>query len=353
MGNKFYEFLIDNFWVVQIIAAFLVIIILHVLLKLFISIVKTKSVLKSDSWKNSVDYVLLKPIHMLIWTIGIVYIIRTFSEKLGFIDAIKFIYPIRNVLIVAIVTWLILRAKKVFEDYIYKTRHIEQMDSATVDFIGKILTIIILFISFLLALNILGLNILPLVAFGGVGAAALGFAAKDVLANFFGGLMVYVTRPFKIGDQIEIPKEHIIGNVEHIGWYFTSVRNFEMCPMYVPNSLFSTSLIHNASRSTHRKIEEKIGLATQDFKKLSSIIDQIREVIKNDKDIDSAQSNLVFFNSISPYSLEIYLRIYTFSCTLETFHAIKQRIIMQVREVIYSSGAEIPFPTTTVNLQKQ
>lgn len=346
--NAFYQFLIENFWTVQIIAVFLVIIIFHVLLKLFISVVKTRAIF----WKDKVDYIFLKPLHLLIWTLGLVYIIRIISEKFGFDDVLKFIYPIRNAFIVAILTWLTLRIKKVFEAYIYKTEHIEQMDSATVDFIGKILTIIIVFISFLLALNILGLNILPLVAFGGVGAAALGFAAKDVLANFFGGLMVYVTRPFKIGDLIEIPKEHIIGNVEHIGWYFTSVRNFDMCPMYVPNSVFSTSLIHNASRSSHRKIEEKFGISAKDFEKLSSVIQEIRECIKKDKDIDNSQSNLIYFNAISAYSLEIYVRIYTFGCSLETFHEIKQRLIMKIRGIIYSCGAEIPYPTTTVYLKQ-
>jgi len=116
------------------------------------------------------------------------------------------------------------------------------IDKPSIDFLGKILTIIIVFISFLMILQIVGGDIMPLVAFGGIGAAAIGFAAKDVIANFFGGLMLFITRPFVNGDLIEMPSNNIIGHIETIGWYNTCIRELSKMAVYVPNSSFSTAL---------------------------------------------------------------------------------------------------------------
>jgi MscS family membrane protein len=255
-------------------------------------------------------------------------------------------------LVVVIFTWMLLRTKKVIASYMAKSGALGHIDVSTIEFVWKILTIVIVFISALIALNILGVDVMPLIAFGGVGAAAIGISAKDVLANFFGGLMIYLSRPFKIGDLVKIPKENIEGVIERIGWYYTSIRNLEMTPMYVPNSIFSTAQIHNSSRCSNRRIEENIEIGSDSFGKLSSILQDIRDMIGKDKDIDNSQSNLVFFNAIGAYSLVIYIRIYTYKNSLEEYYEIKQRILSQIRDIIYGKGAEIPYPTNVVKIEK-
>jgi len=73
----------------------------------------------------------------------------------------------------------------------------------------------------LVILQNLGFSISGVLAFGGVGGIAVGFAAKDLLANFFGGLTVYMDRPFVVGDWVRSPDKNIEGTVEHIGWRLT------------------------------------------------------------------------------------------------------------------------------------
>ena len=68
---------------------------------------------------------------------------------------------------------------------------------------------------------------------------AIGFAAKDLLSNFFGGLFIYLDRPFAVGDWIRSPDREIEGTVEQIGWRVTRIRTFDKRPLYIPNSVFS------------------------------------------------------------------------------------------------------------------
>ena len=86
----------------------------------------------------------------------------------------------------------------------------------------------------------LGFSVSGVMAFGGIGGIAIGFAAKDLLANFFGALTIYLDRPFSEGDWIRSPDREIEGIVENIGWRLTVIRSFDKRPIYVPNSVFAS-----------------------------------------------------------------------------------------------------------------
>ncbi len=151
---------------------------------------------------------------------------------------------------VLLMTWLGLRAKKLFiRKMEVKWRGGQHGLSATsLKSVEKILTTLIVFISALLILQVLGLDIVPLLTFSGIGAAIVGFASKEVVANFFGGLLIYINRPFAVDETVEIPNRNIRGTVEEMGWYLTTLRDSEKNAVYIPNSIFSTELIRNLSR---------------------------------------------------------------------------------------------------------
>ena len=111
-----------------------------------------------------------------------------------------------------------------------------------------------------------------------VGGIAVGFAARDLLANLFGGLTIYLDRPFSVGDWIRSPDRQIEGVVERIGWRSTVVRRFDKRPLYVPNSVFSTVVVENPSRMTNRRIYETIGLRYDDARVVGAITDAVRAV---------------------------------------------------------------------------
>ena len=135
-----------------------------------------------------------------------------------------------------------------------------RLDPTTLHALAKLTRLSVVISAVLVALPTLGIEITALLAFGGVGGIAVGFAAQDLLSNFFGGLMIYLDRPFAIGDWIRSPDREIEGTVESIGWRLTVVRTFDKRPLYVPNSVFAKLALENPSRMTNRRIYETIGI---------------------------------------------------------------------------------------------
>ena len=125
-----------------------------------------------------------------------------------------------------------------------------EIDKTTIKALGRVVRITIVVTAVLVGLDTLGFNIAGLMAAGGIGGLAIGLAAKDMLANFFGGVTVFIDRPFGIGDWILLEEKGIEGVVEEIGWRQTTIRKFDKRPVYVPNAVFTTASVENPSRMT-------------------------------------------------------------------------------------------------------
>ncbi|MDW1553282.1 mechanosensitive ion channel family protein, partial [Vibrio sp. YT-18] len=208
----------------------------------------------------------------------------------------------------------------------------------------------IITIGVLTIMQAFGLSLSGLLTFGGVGGLIVGLAAKDLLSNFFGGLMIYFDRPFKVGDWIRSPDRQIEGTVERIGWRMTSIRTFDKRPLYVPNSVFSNIVVENPSRMLNRRIYEVVGLRYDDADKVPEIITAVREMLKNHKDIDTRQTLIVNFDTFGPSSLNFF--IYTFTKTVNwvRYHEVKQDVLLKVVGIIKEHNADIAFPTQTLKL---
>jgi MscS family membrane protein len=200
----------------------------------------------------------------------------------------------------------------------------------------------------LVVLQTLGYSVSGVLAFGGIGGIAVGFAAKDLLANFFGGLMVYLDRPFKVGDWIRSPDQDIEGTVVKIGWRLTTIRTFDKRPLYVPNAIFTSISVQNPSRMSHRRIYETIGLRYDDASKLSSIIQNVKNMLIEHNDIDHTQTLIVNFNAYGSSSLDFF--VYTFTKTTDwvKYHEVKQDVLLKILAIIEREGADIAFPTSTL-----
>ena len=225
----------------------------------------------------------------------------------------------------------------------------EKLDATTVTALAKLLRLSIVISAALIALPTLGIEITALLAAGGVGGLAIGFAAQDLLSNFFGGLMIYLDRPFAIGDWIRSPDRDIEGTVEHIGWRLTIVRTFDKRPLYVPNSVFTTLALENPSRMTNRRIYENIGIRYADADKMDEIIRDVKEMLKKHKEIDKSQTLIVNFNKYAASSLEFFVYTFTRTTNWIRFHEIKQDILLKIIEIVHSHGADFAFPTTTLD----
>jgi MscS family membrane protein len=216
---------------------------------------------------------------------------------------------------------------------------------------SKLGRIIVLVLAVLVILQNLGFSISGVLAFGGIGGIAVGFAAKDMLANFFGGLTIYMDRPFVVGEWIRSPDKDIEGTVEYIGWRHTRVRAFNKNPIYVPNALFTTIVVENPTRMTNRRIKETIGIRYADLDKMAGIVADVKAMLQKHPEVDTEATLIVNFNQFGASSLDFF--IYTFTRTVEwvRYHEVKQDILLKVASIIKAHGAELAFPTRTLHIE--
>mgnify|MGYP001497119504 CR=1 FL=1 len=223
------------------------------------------------------------------------------------------------------------------------------IDPTTLLALAKLLRLSIVISSVLVALPTVGIEITALLAFGGVGGLAVGFAAQDLLSNFFGGLMIYLDRPFTIGDWIRSPDREIEGTVETIGWRLTVVRTFDKRPLYIPNSVFTTLTVENPSRMSNRRIKETIGIRYQDASKMGDIVTEVKSMLEKHEEIDSSQTLIVSFNAYSASSLDFFIYTFTKTTNWIRYHEIKQDVMLRIIQIVHSHKADFAFPTTTVD----
>ena len=229
----------------------------------------------------------------------------------------------------------------------------DSTDKATVRAVAKLARITLWLIAALMALQTVGVSISGLLAFGGIGGIAVGFAAKDLLANFFGGLSIYLDRPFTVGDWIRSPDKQIEGTVEDIGWRLTRIRTFDQRPLYVPNAVFSQISVENPSRMFNRRIYETIGIRYQDGDSMAAIVAQVKAMLESHPDIDLSRTLIVNFSSFGASSLDFFVYTFTRTTNWVEFHQIKQDVLLKILGIIHANGADVAFPTRTLHLEQQ
>ena len=213
------------------------------------------------------------------------------------------------------------------------------------DLIDKTLTIFILFITLVSILDVTGQSMATLIAFGGVSGLAIAFASQQVIANFFGGLMIYMTHPFTIGEWIRLPEKDVEGHVEEIGWYMTLVRGLDKRPIYVPNSIFSSVLVMNPSRMSHREILEIVGVRYADIPKVPAIMAKIKDYLKSNHKIDKKEKILAHLDNYSPSAVDIKVQCFTKETDSLAFQEVKQEVLFKIAAILEEEKAELAYPT--------
>ena len=309
---------------------------------------------RSEGTHNRYDDALFaaigKPFGWFVWVVGASWALELASAALadGWVDEVR---RLRDVAVVWVLAWFAVRfIRQVEDEVIHGPPGEGRMDNTTAAAIAKILRIVVLAVAVLLAMQAFGFSIASVLAFGGLGGLAVGFAARDLLANFFGALMLFVDRPFSVGDWIRSPDQEIEGTVEDIGWRLTRIRTFDQRPLYVPNSTFATLTVENPSKMLNRRIYETIGLRYDDLPVLPAIVADVERMLREHPAIDSERTLMVNFVTFGASSLDFFVYTFTKTTDWETFHAVKQDVLFKIAEIIEGHGAEIAFPTQVMHL---
>ena len=296
---------------------------------------------------------LQKPLTYLIVLLSFTFIIDALNLSYQFFTDFhtsKIIY----VLVVFLIAWTLVRILDNYYDSKTFLKNLKDDDDAivieqTYEITIRVFKIIIIAIALLTLMQEFGVSISGLLAFGGVGGLVVGLAAKDLLSNFFGGLMIYFDRPFKVGEFIKSPDRNIEGIVESIGWRLTVVRTFSKNVLYIPNSAFSNIIVENATRMTNRRINEVIGLRYEDLEKIPEIVKKVRSYLDDKKGIDHSNKPVVYFKSFSASSCDFFIYAFTNTKDWREFLQIKEDVLYETSKIISEHNAAIAFPTTTID----
>ena len=309
---------------------------------------------KFSQTKNLFDDALLhaarKPVVAFVWLQG-VYWAAEVAHKYSEAEIFKANESVLQIGFIFVLVWAILRLIKEAEGILVSPLKMKQpMDYTTVNAVSKLSRAVVIITAVLIAMQSMGYSISGVLAFGGVGGIAVGFAAKDLLANFFGGFIIHLDRPFKVGDWVRSPDRNIEGTVEHIGWRLTTIRTFDKRPLYVPNAAFTTIAVENPSRMSNRRIYETIGIRYADVAQMATIVDDIRAMLQQHEDIESDETLIVNFLAFNASSLDIMVYCFTKTTQWIPFHEVKQDVLLKISDIIEGYGAEVAFPTRTLHL---
>jgi MscS family membrane protein len=347
MENLLQEYNIDH-WLIKFVLIIFIIIFINISTRVILSTLKKQFSKTNNIWDDCIIDSIYKPFTILIWILGIVFTLEAFNSDFKIFNISNdFLINLKRAGIILSIALFLNNLSRNFQFAIIKNNKIKNIDvdEATYEAITKIIRLSIIVTSGLIILQTFGFSISGILAFGGIGGVAVGFAAKDMLANFFGGLMIYLDRPFRKGDWIRSPDRELEGTVENIGWRQTSIRNFRKNVIYIPNSVFMNIIVENPSRMTHRRIREVIGLRYKDLPKMLTIVEDVKTMISNHSDIDHNQTTIVNFDSYNDSSIDFFIITYADTTEWARYHEIKQDVLMKIGEIIEKNNAEIAFPT--------
>ena len=335
--------LVQYSWLVEFLVGIIFLIALYFLSKKAIKVAekgfRRKIAIEKEKWKK----IFFPALKIVFISIAIYYALSRISMCFGMKQAVQSIKPIRDCLIVLSFTWMA---------YKFKQSFIQSISIAKGQALSKMLSITLVLVTSLIILSIFQVDIVPLLAFGGIGAAVLGFAAKDVMSSFFCGMMLAATRSFTVGDMILIPERNLEGVIEEMGWNVTLVRNKDRCAVYVPNTLFSQLVIIYLSQRRGREILETFYLRHADFDKFFSITTEVREFLTCYSAIDHSVPVLVFMSATGKYSVDFSIDIYTTAISLSDYVVIKEEVLKQISSVILRKGAKLAHPIVLSEVPK-
>lgn len=341
-ATKMFDVLLENnyFWFVAILLSAVV---FGELVSYFFK-VYIKDLTKKT--KNNLDDIVFSvisgPLHFIVWGVGLYF-------ALGMLDLNDSqnlckdrIFVILGVLISAI---LLSRISNALVTEILKSKN--KVDK-TPKVLNRLISVIVYVIATLMVLNVLGIEITPLIAALGVGGLAIGLALQDTLSNLFSGVYLASDKPISIGDYVKIGNE-VEGYVEDIGWRTTKIRTLPNNFIVVPNAKIAESTIMNSSYET----EEQSVL-------LDCGVDYGSDLDKVEKVTIDVATNIQKTTEGAVKDFEPFIRFHTFGKSninftiilrVKTFvdkYLIKHEMVKALKKRFDEEGIEISWPVRKI-----
>jgi small-conductance mechanosensitive channel len=236
-----------------------------------------------------------------------------------------------------------------FEGLIHKYKvENDQNRTGVLGFLKRIAVFVIGATGFAVIFVIWNINITPILASAGVAGVAIGFAAKDTVSNFFGGISIFFDHPYKVGDYVII-EEKYRGEVIKIGIRSTKIKTRDNVLLTIPNSVMVTGVVVNENGYDDKlRIRIPLGISyDSDLEKAEKIL---VDIIENNKDLVNSPQNPVLYRRFGPSTIRLEV------LAILNQPAKKGQVVHQLIKIIQQKFAQenikMPAPQREIKIKK-
>ncbi|NIJ44164.1 MscS family membrane protein [Wenyingzhuangia heitensis] len=301
-----------------------------------------------DSLSKTLDK-LSRPAALLI----VFYLIEVYIAVLQFnIDVNSFL--IKGLEIGQIVLWIYVFLEIVsvlIEVYVsYTSRTESKLDDQLAPILSRLLKVIVVFVGILKMLTIFGVNTTTVIAGASIGGLAVALASQDTVKNLIGTFMIFLDKPFQIGDWIE--GGGVEGTVEEVGFRSTRIRAVDTSVYTIPNSKLSEIVINNKGLRQYRRYQTKLGIRYDTPPELiEAFVIGVRKIIELHPETLTKSYNVEFVG-FGDSALEILVNTYFLSLEWGVEQSSKHRLHMTILKLASDLGVDFAFPSQTVMIEQ-
>ena len=274
------------------------------------------------------------------------------SYYMSFSDETRnFVDNINRTLITILIFWII---HQIIEPISYILSGLGKiLTRELIGWIIKSLKILIFILGTAAVLELWGIKIGPIIAGLGLFGVAVALGAQDLFKNLISGILVLVEKRFKMGDWILV--EGIIeGIVEKIGFRSTVIRKFDKSIAIIPNFQFAENAVINISQTTNWIISWTINLQYDStIEQLKTVRNEIEDYIKTNEDYKPELGYAVRVDSFAESSIDMYIRCFTKTDDWDEWLAVKERLAIQIKQIVEKNGASFAFPSQSIYVEKK
>jgi MscS family membrane protein len=233
---------------------------------------------------------------------------------------------------------------------IYAETTESKLDDQLIPVLNNFLAGLVVFFGFLKLLTILGVDPVTVVAGASIGGLAVALASQDTVKNLIGTVMIFLDKPFHIGDWIEAGV--VMGTVEKVGFRSTRVRAADTSIFQIPNSALAEMVVNNKGLRAYRRYTTNLGVRYDTPPDLiEAFVVGIRKVIELDPGTRDDAFNVEFVG-FGDFSLLILLNVYFVNLDWNSEQSSKHKLHMAILKLAAEMGVEFAFPSTTVMIEQ-
>ncbi len=325
---------------------------LFVMILVILWIIKTFIIKKieklSKKTKTKADDHFVKAINTIGWPFYFILALNFCIKPLILPEFI--VKGIKWVTVIVVAFYIILGIQKVI---VFSIRKIvesknNELDEATGQVLGKVLTVILWIVAIIMLLSNLGYNITTLITGLGIGGIAIAFALQNILGDIFSSFSIYLDRPFKVGDFIVIGEDY--GTVKKIGIKSTRIKTLRGEELIVSNRELTSVRVHNYKVMKKRRVAFNIGVEYgTSVKKLEAIPKIVKKIIGKVKGTEFSRTH---FKEFADFSLIFEIVYFMDTKDYVAYMDAREKINLGIAKEFKKARISMAFPTQTVFVKK-